>query len=256
MGEIGRRTLELWSDRSMPGSERHQLGGWVLRADRGATGRANSVWPTGKPDRPVGAAVDAAERWYADRGRRTMFQLFDGVDPDLGAELDHRGYLEVPGALVMVAPIAAPEAETAVAAPAVPAPAGAGGVEVRCATSPSPAFATLVDDDDRLAEMASAGLVQRYVTAHASGGSVLGGGLGTLDGDGFGVFAMRTVEAARRRGVATLVLAELRRAGHELGASTLWLQVMADNTAARALYRREGLEVVHGYRYRASPPGS
>jgi GNAT superfamily N-acetyltransferase len=133
--------------------------------------------------------------------------------------------------------------------------AGADATDVRASAGPTPAFTALVGDDDRVTEMASTDLVQRYVTVHAPDGATTGGGLATVDGTAVGVFAMRTVEAARRRGVATRVLGELLAIARREGAETVWLQVTPDNLGARALYEGLGMDVVHHYVYRASPPG-
>jgi hypothetical protein len=48
------------------------LGGWLLRAAEGFTGRANSVLPIGDPDRPLPDAVEYVERWYSERGLPAM----------------------------------------------------------------------------------------------------------------------------------------------------------------------------------------
>lgn len=233
----------------MPGMERHALGEWVLRAARAATGRANSTWPVGGPACPVTEAVDVVERWYGARGLRPMFQVFDGAPGAVVAELDRRGYVEVPGALVMAASMTDPGIERTCRS-------AGDGPEVRTSAGPTAPFAALVGDDDRVTEMAATDRPQRYVTVHAADGTTLGGGLATLDGRAVGVFAMRTVGPARRSGVATRVLGSLLAAARADGADTVWLQVMADNVGARTLYERLGMTVVHHYGYRASPPGS
>jgi GNAT superfamily N-acetyltransferase len=80
-----------------PPLERAELGGWLLRASAGFTGRANSVLPLGNPDAPLSEAVDRCQRWYDDRGLPRLFVLYGPVgfaiehDP-LGRELLGRGY--------------------------------------------------------------------------------------------------------------------------------------------------------------------
>ena len=70
MGDLQRVMVEGW-----PPTERAALGGWMLRAAGGFTGRANSVLPLGDPGLPLPEAVLAAERWYAER------QLTAAVQP-------------------------------------------------------------------------------------------------------------------------------------------------------------------------------
>ncbi|MBO0869445.1 MAG: GNAT family N-acetyltransferase, partial [Micromonosporaceae bacterium] len=57
--------LELAADRAWPAPETERLGGWLLRAADGFTGRANSALPIGDPGCPLAAALDAVEHWYA-----------------------------------------------------------------------------------------------------------------------------------------------------------------------------------------------
>ena len=98
-------TWSRWSwPPTRPGRRRYagRLGDWLLRAAEGWTGRANSALPVGDPDRPLAAAIDAVERWYADRGpaaadqhaaaarragrRRAGRPRLDGPPADAGAD--------------------------------------------------------------------------------------------------------------------------------------------------------------------------
>ncbi|MFV0306671.1 MAG: GNAT family N-acetyltransferase [Desertimonas sp.] len=236
-----RRELEELSDRSMPGSLRHHIGAWIARADRGVTGRANSAWPVGDPGRPVSIALDETEAWYRRHGRRPLVTVFDGAEPALSAELDRRGYLTATGADVMIGAVTA-----------------SGGDEpggrwlVRVTEQPDAAITALVDDEPRLAELTTTALTQRFVTAWWAD-TLVGGGIGTLDGDWLGVFAMRTRPGWRRRGVAAAVLGSLADEAVTGGATRWWLQVTPDNDGARALYRRVGFRTAHRYHYRAAP---
>jgi GNAT superfamily N-acetyltransferase len=73
-----------------------------------------------------------------------------------------------------------------------------------------------------------------------------------LTSDGrLGVTAV-TDERHRPRGLATAVMAALRGwAGH--GATSVYLQVVADNAPALALYRRAGFIEHHRYHHRRRP---
>jgi GNAT superfamily N-acetyltransferase len=61
------------------------------------------------------------------------------------------------------------------------------------------------------------------------------------------------VLAARAANVATAVLGALAGWARGAGAGTLYLQVLADNAAAHALYERAGFARSHGYVHRAAP---
>jgi ribosomal protein S18 acetylase RimI-like enzyme len=68
-----------------------------------------------------------------------------------------------------------------------------------------------------------------------------------------GLYDIVTAEGARNRGLATALAAELlRRAGAD-GAAVAYLQVAADNIAARHVYRKLGFVDRYAYWYRVEP---
>lgn len=82
-----------------------------------------------------------------------------------------------------------------------------------------------------------------FVAQDSEGEALIGHAIGQLAGDVGEVLEIGVVPSARRRGVGGLLLAELERALERGGAAELWLEVRADNTAARALYERRGYAV-------------
>lgn len=242
MGDSLREQLEGLSDRSMPGTNRRRLGDWRLRGDRGSTGRANSAWPTGEPALSTSDAVDEVERWYESLQLRPGFQMYSGTHPDLTAELDRRGYLEVPGAILMT--MAIDDLTTDPRTSAGDAPT------MVIESSPSHEFEELVGQPNRVLEMKSTPLRQLFLTLSGPDGDTLGGGRATLDGRWMGISAMKTVPEARRTGVAQRVLWSLAEHGRHHGADRMWLQVMDDNDPARQLYTKAGMCEAHRYHYR------
>ncbi len=196
----GRLLLEELSDRAMPGADRRHLGNWVLRASHGATSRANTVWPSGDPGRPLTSACDVVEQWYRDRGLVAGFQVWVGADPTLAAELDRRGYRRAEGALVLTRGVSdwasSTDATKTDRAPSV-------------TEFLTPLVERLFTEPDRLAELLDSELRKCFVTVSDGAGRLLGGGIGVLDGHELGVFAMKTLPVARRQGTARRVLDEL-----------------------------------------------
>ena len=56
--------LEHIAARHRRGTEEDRLGGWLLRAADGFTGRAHSALPLGDPGMPLDDALAAVTRWY------------------------------------------------------------------------------------------------------------------------------------------------------------------------------------------------
>lgn len=89
------------------------------------------------------------------------------------------------------------------------------------------------------------GLAVARVGEAASGVAAYGDG-------GGGWVGFRSIEvspASRRQGLALRVMAALVDWGAERGATTAYLQVLADNAPALALYERLGFRTHHRYRY-------
>jgi len=247
MASAGRRLLEELSDRAMPGSDRQRLGPWVLRASRGATSRANTAWAAGRSDRPMMQACDQVERWYRDRNLVPGFQIWNGTDALLIAELDRRGYRSAEGALVLTRRLTGRDDSTAMdESDARLAPS----MQVVSTALPTAQFFELVVEADRLQELLDSSLPKCFVTLSDGSGRLLGGGAGVLDGGQLGIFSMTTLVAARRLGVARRVLDEVTEWGISGGATASWLQVMASNTPATRLYSSTGFERAHEYHYR------
>jgi predicted GNAT family acetyltransferase len=74
-----------------------------------------------------------------------------------------------------------------------------------------------------------------------------------VDGRWAGFAAVEVDPALRRRGLGTAVMAALARQALDEGASAAWLQVEADNAAARALYAGMGFAPHHAYHHYRAP---
>lgn len=237
MTPLGPTALEQLGDRMVPGHKRHKMGSWVLRADRGVTGRANSCWAAGASPRDFTADIVEVERWYASRSLPTVFQVFDGNDALVNALLD-RGYRERSGALVMTAS----DLEVA------DSPAFRWSV----AETPPESLFAFVGDEGRVVECTRTPLPIRIVTA-LHNEVPIGGGAVVVDGTIAGIGLMYTERSHRRQGVATAVLGGLAKEARLLGASSFWLQVSPQNRGAVELYRRVGFDIEHAYTYYSAP---
>lgn len=240
--------LDRLADRGWPALEREPLGAWTLRASTGVTNRANSVLTSGPVD-DLGAAVDAAERWYAARSLPAVLQVSPASSPELGGVLAERGYREHSQTDILVA-----DRETVAGGPAAAAPAAA--APVRIADHPDDAWLDTwwsVDGRGGAAERAVAARILRGGPAlYAAHGDPAApdavARLAIVDGWG-GLFAVATRPSARRRGLARALVQALATASAEHGVDGLWLQVLAGNTAAHALYASLGFRPASRYAY-------
>jgi N-acetylglutamate synthase len=67
--------LERAAARHWRGTDEEWLGGWLLRAADGFTGRANSALPLGDPGMPLDDALAAVTGWYRARGLPPMIAV-------------------------------------------------------------------------------------------------------------------------------------------------------------------------------------
>jgi N-acetylglutamate synthase len=242
--------FERMSARHWRATEEARLGGWLLRAAGGFTGRANSALPLGDPGMPAERAVAEVEAWYCRRGLPPMVVIATGLrtsTSSLDQLLAGRGWAvrQSPPAVVMTA-----RSEHV------------GGYQ-----RPEAAL-TLADepDDDWLATYRFGGqqlppqalrvLLSAPGQAFASvrrGGRTVATGRLSLAGGWGGITAIEVDPAWRRSGLGTAVTAGLAARAADRGAQRIFLQVEEDNTAARALYARCGFADRHRYQYRIAP---
>ena len=88
--DIDATTLEKIAAEAWQPLERESLGGWVLRAARGFTGRANSVLPLGSPGVPLDEALSTVAHWYRTRALPPTIQVPLPLRSDLDAALERR----------------------------------------------------------------------------------------------------------------------------------------------------------------------
>ncbi|MCF8781508.1 N-acetylglutamate synthase, CG3035 family [Rhodococcus ruber] len=246
-GEI--RALENAAAAAWPGLEQGWIDGWLLRAGAGFTGRANSATPLGDPGTvadPLDPDVHARMRgWFAERGLPLRLLL-----PDRLARIPH-GWTPSDEVQVLAADL-----------DNVPLP----GVTTPVAVSPRPDAGWLSLYRYRGAPVPAEGrAVVESVLGGALGFGRIGSDTATLaiaraavtdapDGRRWvGLTAVEVAAAHRRRGLGTLVCGALLQWGRDHGATHAYLQVAAENDAARGLYRALGFVEHHRYRYATEP---
>ena len=108
--------------------EEARLGGWLLRAAAGFTGRAKSALPIGAPGLPQAAALDQVGRWYQARGLPPMvavpFPLGQPQRTGIDRFLSERGWPIRSGPATVMTAVPGIVARSAAPGPDAPGPAG------------------------------------------------------------------------------------------------------------------------------------
>ena len=230
------RTLGLFTDQ-----ESTAWGEWLLRTQPVLTGRlvkrANSCFAFGHPGREFDDAP--IESFYAARERPALVQVSENEPWEEAFRA--RGWLEVPGSqtafqLTSVALLrrALPTSHHDATSPTEAAESGPvrGTTESHADTDP-----------------ASGGIEKTTLTRSAARVSL------ALERDWLAIYGLAVDPSHRRQGLARQLMAEAVAWGAERGATTAWLHVETDNTAAIALYQSMGFRTHHLTRYLYSPRG-
>ena len=243
------RALEEAAALGWPAPETRRLGGWLLRAGAGWTGRANSVLPLGEPGVPMDAALAEVRGWYADRGLAARFALpLPGAEA-LDAELARRGWAAHEPTAVLAAEVAAalgglPER------PDLPPPT----------VEPEPSAEWIAAYRSRSAagapEQARTILAGTPPIAFATvrlHGAVVAIARASIDRGWLGLSAVEVNPARRGRGLGRHAVGAALAWGARAGAQDAYAQVLESNDAALALFTGLGFALHHRYRYRGAP---
>lgn len=236
------------------GPEEERLGGWLLRAADGFTGRANSALAAGDPGVPLKAAIETVCGWYSSRSLPAMIAIpFPAGNPRanlLERVLAERGWTVRAGAATVMT--AEPGRLTA-----GPHPKTAAGPMVDVDAEPDDGWlARYHYRGQQLPPIALRVLTsapwQAFGSVRADGQTIAIGRV-ALAGGWAGLTAIEVDPRHRRQGLATAITRALVLSAAGRGATGVYLQVEDDNAAARALYHRAGFTDHHGYHYRIAP---
>jgi N-acetylglutamate synthase len=244
--------LEAIAERGWRAAETADIGGWLLRANSGFTGRANSALPLRQPTQTLEDTLASARAWYAARGLPFRVQVPLPARRDLEVALAERGF--------------AADADVQVLTGRLDILRRAGA---HARGEPADVYISVTDqpNDDWLAEYrqyrgrpvpaAGVALLSRHprvaFVALQQAETIVAIGRGAVD-DGWLGTAVEVAASQRHAGHGTATMRALWEwAATEHGATRGYLQVSADNSGGLGFYQRLGYAAHHSYRYQTDP---
>jgi GNAT superfamily N-acetyltransferase len=274
--------LERIASRGWRAEETVDYAGWLLRADHGWTGRANSVLPLDTATRGLPEMLEAARAFYRERELALRVQVPLPARGLLDAELERLQWTIDKPTAVLTRPIedesgcvdrsnavhrsnAVDQTRAVDHTIAVDKAKAAkhGPLRIDLSANPSPEWLTachrLGNVDDPASELPAHAVTLltrhdrvRFATASAAGHTI-GVARGAVDDTWLGLTAVEVAPDQRRSGVATALVHALMVWGASDGATHCYIQVEMINSAALALYDRLGFSEHHRYHYRYEP---
>lgn len=231
-----------------------QLGEWRLRAAAGYTGRANSALPLGDPGLPLLQALAQVVDFYRRHDLPPQIDVPLPLATGVERELRKQGWQAQCTVLVLTADLADLIAATSPGSEFVlgPEPSEQAINMIMSARFAEPGPPT--EDFQRAVRHVLTAVAQlTFAQLYDDSGALLAIARGSVTGDGWlGIFAVETVPAARRQGLAQAAVGAIARWAALGGATRAYLQVESSNEAAIALYDKLGFTQHHRYtRYRA-----
>lgn len=224
---------------------------WILRFAEGYTKRANSVnalvAARTTPAPELERRLVAAEAIYARKRIRCVVRVTPLMDPGVPAILQARGWAAFEESMVMVAGLAGQ----------MMAPARVEIAPRRTATWSARymAFSDMSGERQAIHDRIVDAIVPEAGLAMAldEDGMPAAIGLGIVERGHVGLADIVSDPARRRAGHGRRLVEGLLAWGRERGAVRAWLQVVATNERAIALYRQLGFAEAYRYHYRAAP---
>lgn len=235
------RHLEHISLRAWASLETEAYDGWLLRYAKGYTGRANSVQALDNSSLPLMQKIDYCENWYAQRNLPAIFRLTSAMQPpELDDVLDERNYERYNETLVQVSPLS----------------------NLSPVQSANFHFDSSVSDEwleawgtwNNVPEqhIAIAKMMLSDDSTHACFAWIdnTAVGLAICEDNYVGLFDIVVDPHQRGQGLGFSLVNSLLAWGKSQGAKMAYLQVVANNVPALALYDKLGFKTHHHYWYR------
>lgn len=242
------KTIEDLSLNAWPSHQMQLYDGWILRFSYFYTHRTNSVEQIGPSLLPLPEKVNCCEEIYRRWGTPCIFKISPLVSSDFDIYLEEHGYAKEHVTHVMTrslneGPSLDPEISVSITN-FIPSKWIEGLFALKGTTNIM--HRTIVPSMYRA-------IPKETICASVSdsNGRIIATGLGILDRNYIGLYAIHVHPDYRKRGYARSICQAILRRGRSLGAVNSYLQVVQGNDAAIHLYRSLGYQHLYTYWFRA-----
>lgn len=240
------KKIEDMSLNAWPSHKMELYDGWILRFSYFYTHRTNSVEQFGTSTLSWREKVAYCEEEYKRLGSPAIFKISPLVSPDFDFTLENRGYEIQHTTNVMT--LSLDKADLSCAYPDVTITNEIPDIwitslfDLKCMTNP--VHRAVVPS------MYHAIPKETVCASVWKDGKIIATGLGILDRDYIGIYAIHVKEDFRGKGLARQICTALLSEGKNLGASNAYLQVVEGNTPAEKLYSSLGFSFSYTYWFR------
>ena len=268
--ELTRRDIKAIEDLSLNAWPSHQMqlyDGWILRFSHFYTHRTNCVEQIGPSQIAISDKITYCEEIYRRWKTPCIFKITPLMDPSFDRMLEERGYEIQHKTAVMQCSLSADHAEAAPGLSTVHGETAIEMVKVPAVGHPEVHIERRISDewiDALFAIKGNATVVHLKIVPSMYAAipkdvlcasirvddRIVATGLGILDRDYIGIYAINVDKEYRRRHFARKICETLLQRGREAGASKAYLQVVDGNEPALALYQSLGLSIAYYYWFR------
>lgn len=250
--ETNIKKIEDMSLNAWPSHKMELYDGWILRFSYFYTHRTNSVEQFGTSALPWREKIPYCEQEYKRLGSPAIFKISPLVSPDFDYTLENRGYEIQHTTEVMTLDLSQAHLDVC-------------SRDVLLTDHIPDIWITSLFDLKGMTDPIHREVVpsmyhaipKRTICACVKkNGQIVATGLGILDRDYIGIYAIHVKEEFRGHGLARQICTGLLKEGSKKGAEHAYLQVVKGNTAARTLYSSLGFQYFYTYWFRVQPEAS
>lgn len=247
--ETNIKKIEDMSLNAWPSHKMELYDGWILRFSYFYTHRTNSVEQFGVSSLPWREKIPYCENEYRRLGSPAVFKISPLVSTDFDYTLENRGYEIQHTTDVMTLPLSSSllkaDCEDVIFTPDIPDIWIESLFHLKGTTNPI---------HRKVVPSMYRAIPKETVCACVKrDGRIIATGLGILDRDYIGIYAIHVQEQYRRQGLARQICSGLLQEGMKKGAQNAYLQVVQGNLNAHRLYTSLGFDHFYTYWFRVRP---